>query len=185
MSTVAGNRLLTAEEFAELPDTGQKMELVRGRIVLLNMPYPRHGEICSNVVHLGRIFLDAHDVGRIICNDSGVITERDPDSVRGMDVAFYSYAKIPKGPLPQGYLSVVPDVIFEVRSPSDRWPKILTKMTEYLNAGVSVVCILDQATESIHLYQADIAVRVFSSDEVLTLPAPLHEWAVTVRSFFA
>ncbi|MBY0526012.1 MAG: Uma2 family endonuclease [Gemmataceae bacterium] len=185
MNTVAEVRLLTAEEFAELPDDGRKMELVRGRIVVLNMPFPRHGEICSNIVHLGRSFLDVHDLGRIICNDSGVITERDPDSVRGMDVAFYSYAQIPKGPLPQGYLKVVPDVIFEVRSTSDRWPKILTKMAEYLSAGVSVVCILDQITESIHVYQPDVPVRVFRSDEILELPGPLHEWSVPVQSFFA
>ena len=42
--------LLTAEEFAERPDPGYPEELVRGRIVPMSIPKPRHGEICSMAV---------------------------------------------------------------------------------------------------------------------------------------
>jgi Uma2 family endonuclease len=185
MSSVAETPLLTAEEFAELPDNGQKMELVRGRIVYVNVPYPRHGEICATIARRLGNFAEERKLGRVISNDSGVITERGPDTVRGMDVAFYSYQRVPPGPLPQGYLKVVPDLIFEVRSPSDRWPKILAKMAEYLDAGVPVVCIADQQTESVHVYQAEESVRIFTSDQELHLPPPLHEWRVKVGAFFA
>jgi hypothetical protein len=47
MSSAPAEKLLTAEEFAALPDDGRPKELVRGRVVLLNVPYPRHGDICS------------------------------------------------------------------------------------------------------------------------------------------
>src|SRR6266542_3658010 len=96
--------LLTAEEYYWLPDNGQPTELVRGRVVPVNMPYPRHGQICGKVMRLLGSFLDRHDVGHLLSNDSGVVTERGPDTVRGPDVAFYSYARVPRGPLPQGYL---------------------------------------------------------------------------------
>ena len=185
MSSVAETRFLTAEEFANLPDDGRKMELVRGRIVYVNMPYPRHGEICATIARLLGNFVSERNLGRVISNDSGVITERGPDTVRGMDVAFYSYQRVPPGALPQGYLKVVPDLIFEVRSPSDRWPKILAKVAEYLDAGVPVVCVVDQITESVHVYQAEEPVRIFTSDQQLELPAPLHEWRIRVGSFFA
>lgn len=185
MSSVAETRPLTAEEFAALPDTGQKMELVRGRVVYMNMPYPRHGEICAEIAALLRNFIKERNLGRVVTNDSGVITERNPDSVRGVDVAFYSYERVPPGPLPQGYLKAVPDLIFEVRSPSDRWPKILAKVAEYLDAGVPVVCVADQATESVHVYQAEEPVRIVTADQKLNLPPPLHEWDVRVGAFFA
>ena len=42
-------------------------------------------------------FVEEHDLGRVMSNDSGVITERDPDTVRGADVAYYSYARLPEG----------------------------------------------------------------------------------------
>ncbi len=132
-----------------------------------------------------RSFAKERQLGRIITNDSGVITERGPDTVRGMDVAFYSFERVPPGPLPQGYLNVVPDVIFEVRSPSDRWPKIVTKVGEHLNAGIPVVCVADQATESVVVYQAEEVVRTFTAAEELKLPPPLHEWRVRVGTFFA
>ena len=37
------------------------------------------------------------DLGRVVTNDSGIVTQRDPDTVRGADVAYYSYARLPKG----------------------------------------------------------------------------------------
>src|SRR5580693_6373287 len=109
MATV--DTLLTAEEYGLLPDTGHPTELVRGRIVSLNMPYPRHGEICVNVIYDLRRFLEANPTGRVVGNDSGVITERDPDTVRGADVAYYSYARLPKGTLPTGYGPAVPELV--------------------------------------------------------------------------
>lgn len=116
----AAERLLTAEEYLRLPDNGQPTELVRGRVVPVNMPTPRHGEICVQTAYFLRRFLDDHTVGRVVSNDSGVVTEQNPDTVRGADVAYLSYQRAPKGPLPDGYLSVVPEVVFEVRSTTDR-----------------------------------------------------------------
>lgn len=145
----------------------------------MNMPAPRHGQICGQVVFLLKTHLVSNDIGHVVCNDSGVVTERDPDTVRGGDVAFYSYAKVPKGPLPPGYLPVAPDVVFEVRS-----PKVLTKVPEYLNAGVTLVRVLDPTTQSAHVYDADEPERIIAADQELTLPKVLGEFRVAVRRFF-
>src|SRR5688572_15728453 len=134
--------LLTAEEFERLPDVGLA-ELVRGRVEPVNMPTPRHGEVCFNVARILDAFVRANKLGRIVTNDSGIITERDPDTVRGADVAYYGYARVPKGPLPRGYLPIAPDVAVEVLSEDDRWPRLLRKIGEYLKAGVLAVCVLD------------------------------------------
>jgi len=183
MATV--ETLLTAEEYAELPDGGHPSELVRGRVIEMNMPFPRHGEICSNVVHLLRLFLDNNPLGRVVSNDSGVITERDPDSVRGPDVAYYSYNLIPRGRLPQRrYLDVVPELVFEVRSPGDRWPAILTKVVEFLNAGVQIVCILDEQTEICSVYRTEDRPHELAADQDFTLPDILGDFRVPVRCFF-
>src|SRR3954454_11353921 len=139
--------LLTAEEYLELPDNGRPTELVRGRLIDVNVPTPRHGEICLKVGRLLGNFVEEHGLGRVVSNDSGVLTQRDPDTLRGADVAFYSYTRVPRGPLPRGYLPVPPEVVFEVRSPTDRWPPILAKVAEYLAAGVAFVVVLDGQTQ--------------------------------------
>lgn len=183
MSTTIAT-LMTAEEYAELPDDGRATELVRGVVVPMNMPKPRHGEICVRTILLVQAYLDTHPIGRQLSNDSGVITERDPDTVRGADVAFYSYARTPPGPLSLDYLPVPPELVFEVRSTGDRWRKINEKVHEYLNAGVTLVCVLDQQTETAHVFHADQPPREVKRDEELTLPEVFPDFRVLVRRFF-
>jgi Uma2 family endonuclease len=183
MST-ATTPLLTAEEYLRLPDNGRPTELVRGRVVEMNVPTPRHGEICVQISYLLRRFLEDHPLGRVVSNDSGVRTERDPDTVRGADVAFFSYSRIPPGPLPQGYLDVVPELIFEVRSPTDRWADVLAKVAEYLRAGVSLVCVLDERTATVTTYLIDRPQRIFTAEEELDLSEVLPGFRVAVARFF-
>ena len=167
-----------------MPDDGRPKELVRGRIVEMNVPAPRHGYICANIIGLVRPFVVQHGLGRVMSNDSGVVTEQDPDTVRGADAAFWSFRRLPAGPLPAGYLTVLPELVFEVRSPSDRWSQVLAKVAEYLDAGVVLVCVLDPPTESIRVYDADHPERVFTTDQELTLPEVLGEFRAPVRAFF-
>ena len=147
-------------------------------------PKPRHGQVCGNVYFLVRTFVDANRLGHVISNDTGVITEHHPDTVRGMDVAFISYAKVPPGPLPTSYLTTPPDAIFEVRSPGDRPSEILNKVSEYLDLGVPVVYVLDPGTERVHCYFADRPDEILESSDELVGIGPLAAWRVSVARFF-
>ena len=183
--TTATETLLTAEEYRLLPDNGQPTELIRGRVVELNMPAPRHGYFCNKIGRILGNFVEEHDLGRVMSSDSGVITHRGPDTVRGADVCYYSYTRLPKGPLPEGYLPVTPELVFEVRSPTDRWSQVLTKVGEYLNAAVLIVCVLDPQTETLTVYHADEIQRVLTADDELSLPDLLGpDFRVPVRRFF-
>ncbi len=184
--TTATETLLTAEQFRQLPENGTLRELVRGRIVEMNVPAPRHGILCGNIVWELSNFVRSRDLGRVIPNDSGVVTERDPDTVRGPDVCYYSYHRLPKGPVPQGYLSVVPELVFEVRSQTDRWDDILTKSGELLRAGVTVVCVLDEQIGAIIIYRRNEFPRTLTEDDEFTLPDVLGpDFRVPVSRFFA
>lgn len=180
MATVA--TLLTAQEYFQLPDNGQRTELVRGRVVAMNMPAPRHGYYCGVIARIVGNFVHDNALGRIMTNDSGVITEHDPATVRGADVAFYSYAILPPGPLPEGYLDVAPELVFEVRSPGDGWKCILLKVGEYLSAGVKVIVVHDAHT--ITVFSADESPRELKGDDELTLPTVLPGFRCLVRDLF-
>lgn len=177
-------RLITAQEFLMMPDDGVPRELVRGRMVEMNVPAPRHGYFCALIVQLVGEFVRRHDLGRIMSNDAGVVTERDPDSVRGPDVSYYSYERLPEGPIPAGYLDVVPNAAFEVRSPTDRWSETLDKVKELLSAGVSVVCVLDPRTESLSVYDNDNPPNVLYKGDTLTLPTVLSGFELPIARLF-
>ena len=70
----ASERLLTAEEYGEMPDDGRHTELVRGRIIEMPMPTPTHGYYCLNVGAVLREYVRRNDLGRVVSNDSGVKT---------------------------------------------------------------------------------------------------------------
>jgi Uma2 family endonuclease len=183
-SASAATPLLTAEEFAERPDPGYPEELVRGRIVPMPQPKPRHGQICSKADRIFGVYVDDHDLGHVFCNDTGVITERGPDTVRGADISFYSYARVSKGPLPDRYLEMPPDLVVEILSPGDRWPKVLGKVAEYLDAGVTAVLVLDDQRRQAQLYRADGTTRLLSAEDELTIPDLLGDFRVRVGRFF-
>jgi len=184
MSTAT--KRITAEEYAAMPDTGRPTELVRGEIVEMNVPIPKHGYVCGNVAGLLWAYVRAHSLGRVFTNDSGVITARDPDTVRGPDIWYASYQKIPKGPLPGTYIDVVPDLAMEVLSPDDRWSRVLAKVAEYLNAGVPVVCVVDPDDKTAQLFSPDNPKeRTLSADEELTFPEVLPGFSATVSELFA
>lgn len=151
---------------------------------MLNMPGFRHGAVCSRIARLVGNFVEESSAGTVLSNDSGILTKRDPDSVRGADVAFYSYARIPQGEMPVGYPRVAPELGFEVLSPSDDWAEALAKVAEYLKAGVVTVCVVDPETETVIAYHADQIEQAFRGDEALTLPRILPGLSIPVRKLF-
>ncbi len=184
MATIETQKLLTAEEFGRLPETGRRHELVRGRIVEMNMPFPRHGQVCITIGAIVHNYARQKKAGHVVGNDAGVITERGPDTVRGADVAFYSYARVPEGPLPIRYLEVPPDVVFEVLSPSDRRPKTMAKVAEYLEAGVRVVAVVDPERESISLERPEGPPVILGAADELVIPEIGPDFRVAVREIF-
>jgi len=178
------NALLTAEEFARISPTEGPMELVRGQVVMMNMPNYRHGIVCSRIARCVGNFVDEQDLGNVPTNDSGVVTQRNPDSVRGADVAYYSYSRMPKGVEPQAYASQPPELVFEVKSPSDTWKELQAKMAEYLAAGVECVCIVDPDDESVTVYSGSRHVVRLEGDATFTVPDIIPNFAVPIRRFF-
>ena len=175
--------LMTAPEFAARHG-GDRVELVNGQVTELPMPFPRHGKICSCMDFFLHDHALKHDLGHVMSNDSFVATGRDPDTVRGADLCFYSYARLPKGPVPDGLLSVVPDLVVEIRSPSERWGELFAKVGEYLKAGVRVVVVLDAATASASVYRPDELQQIFHNGDALVIPDVLPGFSVVVRQLF-
>lgn len=175
---------MTALEFSRRRDPGHPEELVQGRVVAVPPPDRRHGYLCGQAYYLIRRFVEERDLGRVMSNDSGVVTERNPDTVRGADVAYYSYARLPRGPLPAGYGPEVPELVVEVRSANDRWRDIHEKVAEYLRAGVLAVVVLDQEPPAAHVFEADAPPRRLGPDEELVLPGILDGFRARVGRFF-
>lgn len=173
-------KLLTAEEYAALPDDGQVTELVRGVVVGLPFSEPTHGYVCANIAYHLNLFVRQHQLGRMVMNNCGVVTTRGPDTVRGPDVAFHSSDR---GSLPHGNWPA-PVLVVEVLSPSDRTSVVVAKVSEYLAAGVRVVLVAWPEQTTIMAYSEEFFNRSFGAGEDLTLPELFPDFRVPVRTLF-
>lgn len=187
--TEAPPALLTAEEFAAKYDDAP-FELVRGKVVPIAMPGQfNHGVACARLArHLAK-FVEDRGLGFVASNDVYVVVGRNPDTLRGADVAYWEKAKVPGGAATRGLIYAPPDLCAEVVSPSNTWSDILTKTTEYHAAGVPVVVVLDPDTRTATAYRrlnghGDDGGQVFPIAADLTLPDILPGFTVPVRTFF-
>jgi Uma2 family endonuclease len=178
---------MTAEEFCDFVNrpvnTNKWFELVRGEVIELPPPQKPHGVTTSNI---GRIVGNyTFKVGRGYCttNDAGVILERDPDTVRGPDVAAYDDAEHFEDLHPK-YGEVAPRLAVEVLSPNDRADRIILKITDYLRNGVSLVWVVDPELRNVTVYTPDKGPRVYKENEILTGGNVLPGFKCKVADFF-
>ena len=177
--------LLTIDEFLKLPSSECLRELVRGRVIESKLRTPRHGQVCMEIG--GRLWQHAWQTksGRVISSNSAVVTRREPDCVRGPDLAYYSRERLPLDQLPTASLKVVPDLVIDVLDAGDHWSDLIEKALEYLQCGVRVVAIADPAKESIAVFRDSQAPKLLHAADTLDLPDVLPGLRVQVREFFA
>jgi Uma2 family endonuclease len=104
------------------------------------MPPPKaeHGEVAGNAARPLLNYAWETDLATVFINDTGVWLERNPDTVRGPDIAVALNRFLPPKPRTQ-YLTIPPALIVEVASRFDRKAEIEEKIADYKRAGVSLV----------------------------------------------
>ncbi len=181
--TAAAPRLMTAEEYLAR-DAQTNTELVNGIIQELPVPEQFHGFLCALIGNALCNWAIENSAGYVTSNDSAVQTRRDPDTVRGADWCYFSHDRIPPGAFPRGRLEVVPDLVVEVRSPSDRWNALMAKTLEYIAAGVTVVVVVNPQNESVAVYRGDQEPETFIRADTLTVPDVLPGFTFPVARLF-
>ena len=168
MSTIAPKKLLTAEEFLLLPEpaNGFQQELVRGEVIEMPPPGGLHGVTCSKANRKIGVFVDSGPGGTVACNDTGFVTERDPDSVRGPDISYWSKERLPV--VPVGYIEIAPDMLVEVLSPSTTWKQIRAKLMEYFAKGVRLVWVISPEDRTLTIYRTADEGRVLHETATVT-----------------
>lgn len=180
----ASTRLITAEEFFKMPSPpdGSRQELIQGVVVTMPPPGGRHGVCCLKVGRKLGNFVDEHQLGTVTCNDAGFITERDPDTVRGPDVAFWRKARLPE--VPPGYIELSPDLAVEVVSPDDHFARVQRKVVHYMTHGVALLWVVDPDDRSVTVYRPGQEMRILEEAETLTAEDLLPGFSCRVADLF-
>ena len=177
-------KLLTADDLLRLHSEGVRGELIMGALHETVSSGLEHGEIVANLATEFHNFVRPRRLGRIAVSDVGIWLERDPDTVREPDIAFISAERLPLDVRVRGYSQVVPDLVVEVVSPSDRPAPVYDKAQMWLRFGVRLVLIVDPEARSIMALPSEGATRTFTEDDTLDCGDVLPGFSCAVRDIF-
>jgi len=178
--------LMTADEFYDFvnhpENSARDFELVRGEVIELSRPTRIHGRVCVNTGFALETFARKKKKGYVVSNDSGVILERKPDTVRGPDIAYYEDVQN-FDDLPEKWGDTIPRLAVEVLSPNDSASYLTQKIQDYLDNGVEVVWVIDPDTKTVGVY-SKTGVQSFTEKQTLTGGDVLPGFRVKVAELF-
>lgn len=164
--TTADTKLLTADDLLRLHSECVRGELIQG-VLFETMPTGReHGEIAANTAFELLTFVRPRRLGVVTTSDSGVRLERDPDTVREPDVAYFSGKRVGRGRV-RGYSEIVPDLVVEIVSPSDDFGDVGEKARMWLSFGVELVWVVRPDDRSVDVHRIGQATQTLSSEHEL------------------
>lgn len=158
-------------------------ELVRGEVVELSPGGLDHSRTTARILFALEAWARASQGGRAFTNEVGLITERDPDTVRGADIVYYSYARLPKGN-DQGFSHVPPELAVEVWGRGQSWAELHEKAAEYLRMGVDRVWLVDGDRRRVHVLGRERPPEQFGSGDVLRDSSVLPGFELPVADIF-
>jgi Uma2 family endonuclease len=168
MLTAATNRSpgMTFEEAAKLDPDEMPGEIEAGRWVPSTRNAWRHGEVSGNVYLLLRLWTRDHPGFRVSVGDPGARLGRDPDLLRGPDVAVVAADRVPQGKGVDGWLEGAPDLAVEVLGDAQPPAAALKKALEYLATGGRLVWIVDPDARQVVVVTPPDHLRVVAEGEL-------------------
>ena len=138
----------TAEEVERMGDARGNFELVRGELVAVSPAGGAHGILALELAVALRSHVRDRRLGRVYADGTGFVLARNPETMRGPDVAFVSRERDPALGKHDGFIPCAPDLAVEIVSPDNTLNELFDKAAEYLAAGTTVVWVVDPRERS-------------------------------------
>jgi Uma2 family endonuclease len=146
-------KLLTAEEFEQLPDDGKLYELIDGQLREMPQLTMWQGEVEVNLAMRLHTQVRGRALGRVSIGKVAFILRRNSDRVRAADIAFLRQDRVPSLEARQHIMEVIPDLVVEILSKSDTIEEISDKIDDWLGAGVQMLWVVNPFRRTVTIYQ--------------------------------
>ncbi|QLE52275.1 Uma2 family endonuclease [Nostoc sp. C057] len=101
-----------------------------------------------------------------------------PDGKRSPDVSFVKADRLKK--TKRGFVELVPDLMVEIKSKSDRIKPLEEKIQLFLQLGSTVGILIDPDKLTVTVYRINQALVVMQNGSTLTLPDLLPGWELAI-----
>jgi Uma2 family endonuclease len=128
-----------------------QIELREGKIIIMSPSDSVSGEIGARFIRLLGTWLDTHNIGRILDSSTGFCMSNG--DLLSPDVSFVSRERLKQNP--RTYLTVIPQLVVEIKSSRDRIRELEEKITLFLSQGVQVGILIDPDTQILRVYRSE------------------------------
>ena len=182
--TTTKEKLLTADDLLKLHSKEVRGELIRGVLCQTMSTGTKHGKIVMKLGFLLGSVVIPHRLGTLVGSDSGILLERDPDTVREPDIAYFSAEKMPLGEDLPGYTEIIPDIVVEIVSPSDSWQSVHDKASMWLRFGVPLVWVAHPDWREVEVHSLGGAAFTLTDTDTLNGGDVLPSFTCKVSDIF-
>lgn len=176
---------LTGDDLLKMPHgAGERYELIEGELVVIAPTGIEHGMTENDVAFPLTLWNRQHDLGRVMTGEVGFYTRGDDHTVRAADVAYISYAALPREASLTGYGRVAPDLVVEIISPGNDADEIEKKTREWLDFGVRMVWNVYPTSQRVHVFTSPDAARILNATDRLDGGNVLPGFNIQVSEFF-
>lgn len=157
-----------------------QLELEAGKIIIMGPSDIISSEVSLEFASQLRNWVKPRRLGRVFDSSGGFIL---PNSdLKAPDVSFVLRDRLPRSVRYFGTL--VPDLVVEVKSQSDRVAKLRQKLEMFLDQGVKIGILIDPDELTVTLYRPDQKPIVFADGDILTIPELLPGWELQISELW-
>jgi Uma2 family endonuclease len=164
---------------AQNPD--YRMELVDGKIIVMSPSGYESEEVATNMGVCLHNWVRPRKLGRVTASSAGF--ELPNSNVRAPDVSFVLAERLRRSP--RSYAELAPDLMVEVKSPSDTLKSLRDKIQEFLSQGTQVGILLNPEKHSVEIYRPNQDVVTLGDGDILTVPDLLPGFEVAVADLWS
>ena len=148
----------------------RQIELREGKLIIMSPSDSVSGEVGARFSMLLSTWVYTYNLGRILDSSTGF---RLPNGdLLSPDVSFVSRERLKHNP--RTYLSVIPELIVEIKSSRDRLRELEEKITLFLDQGVQVGLLIDPDTHTVRVYRSSGLSKDAESGEAILQGTTLH-----------
>ncbi|MCS6960625.1 MAG: Uma2 family endonuclease [Pseudanabaenaceae cyanobacterium SKYGB_i_bin29] len=158
-----------------------RLELVGGEIIVMPPSGYESDEVAAEFTAQLRNWVRPRKLGRVTGAGAGFILPNA--DTRAPDVSFVRADRLPRSP--QGFAAIVPDLIVEVKSPTDRLLALRQKIDSFLEQGTQVGILVNPEQRWVEVRQLGTEPIQLQDGDVLTLPNLLPGWQLPISDLWS
>ena len=149
----------------------RQIELREGKLIIMGPSDSVSGEVGARFSMLLSTWVYTYNLGRILDSSTGF---RLPNGdLLSPDVSFVLRERLKHNP--RTYLSVIPELIVEIKLSRDRLRELEEKIALFLDQGVQVGLLIDPDTHTVRVYRASGLSKDAESGETISQGTTLHD----------